>query len=659
MTDFSVNKASNVKNTRVNVKKETEFSKLKSEYLAMREKIAKSDFANAPVMLKTELNMLSELKKIAEKENLQKELSWIKEREIAINSALENKPTSENFNAYYKPVISFGKREEPSGYEQKDLYKELMELCKKADGTFDENAELMLSALGKNNIGLMHVVDLLKRAKADGQEISPSYTSAIIKIANAGIKNADLYTYVDAFGISEDFEPLQVDLKNLDVALELKKAGMYDDGAVKLAYLLAENFANKEQVKSLILKLHKVGVAPDTIKNIISSLAVEDVVTGQKTVSNSAVTSVVNLKKSLVSTRKNEEDERHCPINMLNTLFLEIGKNTMIMKDGKVTYTSPIQGENYEAAKGRYEAMLASLEDMMLVDYVSRYKDKNGEIDSKYNRVALALRTSGIVYNQILDMLDSCINTDGSINQDKISSITSLKKAGALSDDIMGILEGCEKNPDGTYLPEDIKNACDLTSAVIGGKEVCSILPEIKNSSNAKEFIVSSSPYFIEKANLPKLLSLAKGSDGSVDVNALELLSDLEYNLLGKETSVADEEQFVSDAEQIIRLARAGEDKISDDATGICAILCQNGESAKNIEKALKLCSSQDEKVDAKLASVLWNMGVQKAPFEEIESAIKICINQDGTINNNNANILLSLFDSGYTKEQILSFISK
>ena len=480
-----------------------------------------------------------------------------------------------------------------------------------------------------------------------------------MEIANAGVKNADMYTYIDAFAIQEDNMPIQVNLKDLDVALGFKKAGMYSDGAVKLANLLNENFADKSQVKASMMKLHKLGVAPDTIKSLISALAVEDVVTGQKKVSTNAVNSVANLKKFLVGTRKNEEAERHSPINMLNTMFLEIGDNTLIMKDGKVTYTSPIQGENYEVAKERYDAMLTSLEDMMLLDFVSRYKDKDGEIDSIYRRIAFALRSSGIVYNQILDMVDACINKDGSVNQDKLNSITSLKKAGALSDDIGGILSSCEINPDGTYDAEDVKNACALTEAVIGGKEVCSLLPEVKNSDSVKEFVVSSSPYFIDKARLPELLKLAKGADSTIEANALEIISDLEYNLLRNETTQSDESDFMVDTEQIVELARGKEGSISDDATGICAIMCQNGESAENIRNALKLCTTSEGKIDTKLSEILWNMGVQKASYSEIETVLKVCQNSDEVVvlNHSNADIILSLFESGYTKNQIVSFV--
>ena len=167
MTDFSVNKASNAKAVKQSSGKKTEFSKLKSEYSALKNKISKSDFANAPVMLRTELNMLSELKRVASRDNLQSELSWIEKQEALVNAELEKTSSFEFSNAYYQPVVSFGKKEASEASEQTELFAELMELCKKTDGTFDENAELMLTALSKQDTGLLHVVDLLKRAKSE------------------------------------------------------------------------------------------------------------------------------------------------------------------------------------------------------------------------------------------------------------------------------------------------------------------------------------------------------------------------------------------------------------------------------------------------------------------------------------------------------------
>ena len=658
MTDFSVNKSSVSKDIKYSKSKQTEFSKLKAEYDAMKKKIAKSDFSNAPVVIRSELNMLSELKRIAQRDGLEQDFAWIEKRETEIKDLLSTGKSDAFLNTYYTPIVSFGKREKSETSEQTELYDELMQLCKRKDGSFDENAEKMLLALSKQNVDLLHVVDILKRAKTQNDEINPTYTKAIVKIADAGVSNADMYTYIDAFTHTDDNLTYKIDLENLDVALSLKKTGMYDDGAVKLAQYLNGNFADKSQVKSSIIKLHKVGVSPDTIQKIISSLAVEDVVTGQKTVSNKSVNTVANLKKLLFSSRKNETEERQSPINQLGVMILELGFKTIMMKDGVVTYASPIQGENYETAKKQYEAMLTSLEDMTLVDFVSRYKDKDGEIDSKYLRIASVLRNSGIVYNQVLDMIDSCIDDDGNMNSDKVSSIVSLKKAGALSDDIMGILEACSKTDDGKYSKVDIANACDLSSAVIAGNEVCSLLPEVRNNDEVKEFVLYGSQFFIDKACLLKLIELAKNGHAEPESNALEVMSSLQENLI-KEISFASDEQFLKDTEEIISLARGKDGVLSDDAAGICAILSQNGESAENIKSALTLCTNQDKVVDAKLAEVLWRMGVQNASFDEIEKLINVCKNQEGLVNTSNADMILSLFDSGYSKDKILSLFNK
>ena len=153
------------------------------------------------------------------------------------------------------------------------------------------------------------------------------------------------------------------------------------------------------------------------------------------------------------------------------------------------------------------------------------------------------------------------------------------------------------------------------------------------------------------------MLKLAKLDGAGYDANTLEVLSSLQYNLLGEEASVSQDKKFIEDAKEIIELACGKESVLSDDAAGVCAIMCQNGESAENIKVALKLCTTNDGKVDTKLSEVFWNMGVQRASLDEIQKVFGVCKNQDNTVNHNNADMIISLFDSGYSKDKILALI--
>ena len=88
MSDFSVKKSSNTKNVNKSSTVKTAYLKLKAEYLAMKKRIAKSDFANAPVTLNSELEELKKLKEFAQKENLTKEIVWIEEREQELKNKI-------------------------------------------------------------------------------------------------------------------------------------------------------------------------------------------------------------------------------------------------------------------------------------------------------------------------------------------------------------------------------------------------------------------------------------------------------------------------------------------------------------------------------------------------------------------------------------------
>lgn len=654
MTDFSVRKSSVSKDVKLKSAEKSDFKKMKSEYLAMKKKADKSDFANSPVMLTSELEMLGKLKKLAKLEKADSELSWIEEREAVIRKALKGHKQNIVCSSYYNPVVNFGRKEDSQDSAGSVDFEQLMELCKKSDGTFDTNAEAMLNSLGKKNVDLPAVIEIIRKSKGDGNDIIPSYAQAIVKLVDSGVKKADLFSYTEAFTTGEDGS---IDLESLDNALDFTVKGMSSKDSIKLASLLNENFTDKSQIKTAMMKLHKASVSPETINSLIEMLALEDIVTGQKTVSKKAVDQVLNLKKLLLSTRKNEDNERQNPINMLDVNVFTFGDNTMVMKNGKITYLTPVEGEDYELSKERYDSMVAAIEDSMLLDFVSRYKDSNGEIDSKYLRIAMVLRNSGIVYNQVLDMIDSCINSEGNIDKERLEAIISVKKAGALCDDIHGILDACERMPDGKYNEDDLQTVCDLTSAVIGGKEVCSLLPEVRGNGGLKEFVLLSSPAFSEKSNLLKLISIMKGKNSSVEENALDVMNDMVYNFLGNTEKLMPEKEFVSQASEIINLARGKCGIITDDAAGICAIMCENGESAENIKSALKLCSDTSGEIDEKLAEILWDMSVQHASYAEIQDAISICKNADKSINYSNADMILSLLEAGYSKDKILSFV--
>ena len=147
----------------------------------------------------------------------------------------------------------------------------------------------------------------------------------------------------------------------------------------------------------------------------------------------------------------------------------------------------------------------------------------NGEINKNCLRLLSSLRQAGVTYGSLFELIDSSINEDGTIDKNYVSRVKQLKSAGVLSSDIKMLLEFYQNE-------EDLQNICELTSAVIGGKEVCSLIPDVRGREDVKDFIINASPYYRKKEDLVSLLDLTKSDGSNVDVCALDIADKLFFN---------------------------------------------------------------------------------------------------------------------------------
>ena len=365
---------------------------------------------------------------------------------------------------------------------------------------------------------------------------------------------------------------------------------------------------------------------------------------------------ILKLPKK-ASTRNNEKKERDNPINHLGVLTFNFGNDVIIMKDNKVKYISPVEGESSQNLRKDYDKLISQIEDNLLIEYVRKYSDVDGEINSKYLRVMTVLRNNGIPYDQLLEMTDFCLGQNG-IDKNKLNTIIQLKSSGALGIDILPLLDVAEKEKDGSYSSDDIQNICALTSAVIGGKEVSALLPEVRGKENVKEFFVYFSQFFEDKSNLLKLLPLIKDEEGNIDENAMDVLCVLADNLLFGDDSPNAEATFVQQADNIINLIVDKESgKVSDDGAGICSVMSQNGESYEDIMYMIKQCKDSSGNINAKLSEILWDLSIAKTQIQDLKTAIEFCKKGNGDIDDMRADSLISLFEKGYPKDKVIDYI--
>lgn len=657
MTDISIGKASEGLIVSKKTQK-SEFEVLKKEYNSFKKKAAKSDMANSPVMLEKEYDLLQKLSIAAKNETLENEQAWIDKRITEIQNSLAEQGQTLKLPVYPMPSFKGLSTKNTAFNPNEDVDNlKILENYKKADGTIDENAQAIVTAFDSSIADGYSLSYLLKKCCDDDGAIPDDIAQAVSILAKASVKPVIIPQILESIVAENDSGKDVLNLSMCSKIADFKKADFDDFEALKLVRFLNSDFEDKASVETKILKMKKAGISTDSIIKILDSLAVKSTDTSLRTISDSAVKSVVSLKKALVSTRSNEKAERDNPINHLGVITIKFGNDVMIMKDNKVTYISPVEGESVHDLRKEYSEIISKIEDNLLLEYVKKYRDKNGEIDSKSLRIMSVLRNNGIPYDQLLSMTDFCLEENG-INAHKLNTITQIKSSGALGIDILPLLNVVEKEQDGSYSSEDIKNICALSSAVIGGKEVSALLPEVRGNENIKEFFVYFSQFFEDKSNLLKLLPLIKDEEGNIDENAMDVLYVLAHNFFVVAAEPMNEEQFVQNANDIV-YAAMNEDEINvnDEGAGICSIMCQNGERYEDILFMLQQCKDSSGKINSKLSEILWELSVGKTQIQDIKTAIEFCKTADGDIDNMRADSLISLFEKGYPQDKVIDYI--
>lgn len=657
MTDISIGKASEGLIVSKKTQK-SEFEVLKKEYNSFKKKAAKSDMANSPVMMEKEYDLLQKLSIAAKNETLENEQAWIDKRITEIQNSLAEQGQTLKLPVYPMPSFKGLSTKNTAFNPNEDVDNlKILENYKKADGTIDENAQAIVTAFDSSIADGYSLSYLLKKCCDDDGAIPDDIAQAVSILAKASVKPVIIPQILESIVAENDSGKDVLNLSMCSKIADFKKADFDDFEALKLVRFLNSDFEDKASVETKILKMKKAGISTDSIIKILDSLAVKSKDTSLRTISDSAVKSVVSLKKALVSTRSNEKAERDNPINHLGVITIKFGNDVMIMKDNKVTYISPVEGESVHDLRKEYSEIISKIEDNLLLEYVKKYRDKNGEIDSKSLRIMSVLRNNGIPYDQLLSMTDFCLEENG-INAHKLNTITQIKSSGALGIDILPLLNVVEKEQDGSYSSEDIKNICALSSAVIGGKEVSALLPEVRGNENIKEFFVYFSQFFEDKSNLLKLLPLIKDEEGNIDENAMDVLYVLAHNFFVVAAEPMNEEQFVQNANDIV-YAAMNEDEINvnDEGAGICSIMCQNGERYEDILFMLQQCKDSSGKINSKLSEILWELSVGKTQIQDIKSAIEFCKTADGDIDNMRADSLISLFEKGYPQDKVIDYI--
>ncbi len=642
MSDISVRNAS-ISGKINNSGQNSKYIKLRKAYEEFIEKYKKSDFANSPTIIAKELELLGELKAAAQQEDLQSEIKWIEEKISKLQAYTKSEKEETAAPAYYQPLQSEKKSVQHNSNIQK---------VTEAFSNYEQNNYLLDYIINKS--------------KDDTGNIPDNKAQAIIILAEAGVSMSFIPQILEDFKQAQlnnnktlQKKPAdvteQTDIEACKQIAEFKTAGIDDFSAIKFTKLLKGKFEDKNLIKTSVMNLFKAGISPDACIQIIQELAVPGEINGTAKISTAAIKSIISLKNSLVLTRKNEKKERENPISQIGISKFQFGDTIIIMKGQEVTYITPTEGETVHNIQKDYDELISKIEDSMLTEFISKYKTQEGEIPSEHMRLATALRRSGICYDQLLPMIDFCLNDEGTIDKQKLNVINSLKKAGALSKDIRAIMSSFEVDENGEYSKEDIKNACDLSKAVTGGNEVCALIPKIRGQELAKEFCVLLSSEISKKSVISDTLPLVRDNEGKYDINAMNILLSLANNIFAKNNNFNDK-KFLEYAELILSAAKnKGEDKISDTADNM-GIFLHFDKEPENFIKVLNLCKDKNGRIDDKLGEIVSKICIFVPSLIEIEKMIDFCKDQEGNISHEKADKLIETIDSSNYLDFILNF---
>ena len=417
---------------------------------------------------------------------------------------------------------------------------------------------------------------------------------------------------------------------------------------------------------------------------------------------NIAISSNIPFEKFEEAIRMNEAlpEESRKPFaqvlkQVLDNSITAYNGDVIVMKDGKVVdYIKQKEKKQQDLLK-LYSDSAAIIENNIISDFVKAYKTKDGNLDQNALRVFTVLRGAGVSYEHILPLVDAALNvipTDKKsgvekhyeIDADKVNTMTTLKKAGALSSDILTILASLTKDENGKYSDSDIKNACYLTQLIIPGREVVELLPEVSKDLQVKDFVTDFSSIIDDKRFMLPLVQLTKDMDGKFHYNSAEVLYSLSERFLLNEKENMSESTFVSFARNVVEKSKspvpthvddalldrklAGEELIifDDDETvmgnvdenclNVCIAMCRNNETPENILKALEICRDEYGYPNESLCDIIWDMSKQNACFSDIVDLINLCKPIDNVLDLERASVVADLLDNNYSVNEVMNF---
>lgn len=652
MTDFSVGKTSKQRSVG-KYEQLSEYESLKRKYEKFLKQAEKSDLANSPTLNQKKLEMLKQLREIALKESNYADLDMI-EDEIEFLSILvkqDEKKAEETSQAYAMPITN-----------KNDLISRF-EACKNTKGEIDDETRQIVLAFKDMDVSPRNLSKFVDKCRGLGEAISNDTVKIVQRLCEAKISPEVIFQAADEYPVMQ-YDDTEIDFSWAYDLIAYKSMGIEDVTSLKLAKKLNKNFENKKDVYSSVTKLLDAGFSPDMVADFVLNFS--KTVDGVVHFNSQSINALLTMKKNLAVTRINERNERQNPINKLNQVSFYMDDTVIVMKDNKVVEYIKKGDETFSKVKKDYDDFASEYENKIIQDFTHKYTTSDLALDQNALRVFTMLRNSGVSYDHILPLTEYSLEqktdeatgiTRFGIDVDKVNSMVYLKKSGALSSDILTILNAIPRDKEGNLDEDDVENACALTKMIIAGKDVANLLPEVKNNEDMMAFVSDFSQMMTQKENILPLVQLAKNELGNYDQNASESLYSLAEHFLYTENMVLNEQEFLKLCTDVIASSKSPTaERVDENSATVTIALCRNKETKENILKALELCKDEYGYPNESLADIIWDMSKQKACFTDIVDLINVCKPVSGILDIERAFLIADLLDNNCSVDEVMSF---
>ena len=668
----------------------TRYEKLKREYEKFMKQAEKSDMLNSLTFRQKQLEMLRSLREAAINDSNYGDFDLIDDDIEFLEAVIplqEKQAREQEIRDYVPPVLPV---------KPKNDLMSLLNACKNLNGEIDNETRGIVLAFKDSDVSPKGLARFVDKCRGIDEIIPAETVKSIEKLREADVSPSLIFEAVDDSPVLIDSEVGKIDFSWVDDMLTYKSLGLSERDSLKFSKRLNADYENKDKVFSSVLKMMENGFDVDMTANIISSFSVTNPETGKKNLSVKSINSVLGMKKTLSSSHSVERNERQNPISKSGQFLLESGDTVFVMKDDKVVEVIETGEKSYNKVLRQYDEVASILENNIISDFVKTYKAKDGSLDKNALRVFSVLRGTGVSYEYLLPLVESSLNVIPAdketgvekhyeINADKVNTITTLKKSGALSSDILIILDSLSKDENGKYSTDDIQNACYLTGLIISGREVAELLPEVSKDVQVKDFVADFASIIDDKRFMLPLVQLTKDTDGKFHYNSAEILYSLSERFLLNDKENMRESTFLSLAKNVVEKSKtpipmhvddelldrklAGKEEVllfddneplmgnvDENCLNVCIAMCRNNETPENILKALEICRDEYGYPNESLCDIIWDMSKQNACFSDIVDLINLCKPLDNVLDLERAAVVSDLLDNNYSVNEVMNF---